>query len=183
MRQPLIKIGENMQYNKNVIPDFTFNKITEINPDFFLKNNIEAVGLDLDNTTVLDESYFLIKGVKGWINSVKKAGIKVCIITNTYNFRAEKLSKRLGCNIYFSRSNKPETKVFFDACEKMNVEITRFAMIGDRIMTDILGANEAGAVSIRVLPYHKEIFLFIYWYMKRKKEEKILNDTIKYLNK
>ncbi len=46
---------------------------------------------------------------------------------------------------------KPDSKIFQKACEELDVKPEECAYVGDRLDTDILGANKAGMVSIRLL--------------------------------
>ena len=62
------------------------------------------------------------------------------------------------------------------AAQKMGVKIHEMALIGDRLFTDILGANNSGAVSVYVKPYKKEIMIPRYW-------KKARQDEIDYLKK
>lgn len=48
-------------------------------------------------------------------------------------------------------SEKPDTKIFEVAMEKLNVKPWEAVYVGDDLETDILGANRVGMISIRIL--------------------------------
>ncbi|RLI19572.1 haloacid dehalogenase, partial [Candidatus Bathyarchaeota archaeon] len=72
---------------------------------------------------------------------------------------------RLGLHHFFDivviseevGSEKPDTKIFEVALKKLNIEPYEAVYVGDNLETDILGANKAGMISIRILKgKHKE---------------------------
>ncbi len=157
--------------NSNSIPKYFYDSITDITPEDIKKMGGKAVGIDLDNTTVYDSTLQLFKGVKKWLSDMKKAGIPVVIVTNTYEIRARLIAKKMGLP-YISDANKPERACFDRACEMAGgVGLAEFVMIGDQLFTDVQGANNAGAISVRVKYKAREVVLFPYFISIRKKEK------------
>lgn len=148
---------------ENAVPKYMFNLITDITPDALRSMGVRAVGIDLDNTTVYDFRLKFLRGVPAWITHMKQEGFLVCIVTNTFTLRAAIIGRRLHIP-YFAMSDKPKTKNIIKAAEKAGVDISEFAMIGDRLFADVLAANDAGAVSIKTEPFRNEKF------MRRKNE-------------
>ena len=160
---------------ENAIPKYMFNLITDITPSQLREMGVKAIGIDLDNTTVYDNRLKFLRGVPGWIKKMKQEGFTICIVTNTYTLRAAIIGHKLHIP-YFALSDKPSTKNIFRAAKKAGVNIDEFAMIGDRLFSDVLAANKAGAISIKTEAFRNEKFL-------RKKNEKRREKEAAYMAK
>lgn len=141
-------------------PKSYFRNILDIDIDFLLKNNIKAVLLDIDNT-ILDYKNNIPEGLEDWVKNAKNNNIKFCILSNTNKKKkAKKMSKLLDIPyIYFAK--KPLKYGFKKAKEILNIEENNtIAVIGDQVLTDVLGANRCNMYSILVKPLHnKDIFV------------------------
>ncbi len=140
-------------------PKSYFKNILEIDMNFIEKNNIKAILLDIDNT-MIDTDNNILEGLEDWVEKAKKHGIKFCILSNTNKKKkAEKMSKKLEVPyIYFAK--KP-FKFGFNRAKKIVQENSEnIAVIGDQILTDVLGANRSHMYSILVEPLaEKDIFV------------------------
>lgn len=159
----------------NATPQFCFDRLIDITIDDIKGMNVKALSIDLDNTSVYDCTMTPIKGVKEWLKKVKEAGFKISFVSNSFELRAKLMGKIFDCPSY-GPAGKPDTKMIVMAAKKMGVKIHEMALIGDRLFTDILGANNSGAVSVYVKPYKKEIMIPRYW-------KKARQDEIDYLKK
>ena len=91
--------------------------------------------------------------------ALRDKGYKLGIISNGKSVKQWEKIIRLGLHHFFDvvviseevGSEKPDTKIFEVALEKLNVEPYEAVYVGDNLETDILGANKAGMVSIRIL--------------------------------
>ena len=162
-------------FSVNATPDFSFDRLTDITVEDLRKMQVKAVAIDLDNTSVYDCTITPIKGVRQWLKTVKDAGFRVVIISNSFALRAKVMGKMFDCPSY-GPAEKPDTKMILMAAETAGVEIHEMALIGDRLFTDIVGANNSGAVSVYVKPYRKELMIPFYW-------KKARQDEIEYLRK
>lgn len=155
---------------------YFFDSLTDITPDDIFNMGAKAMGIDLDNTSFYDSTLIPFKGVYEWLDKMEAAGIPVIIVTNTYNSRARLISKKLGNLPFIGNAKKPDTKCFFEAAKKAGVEVNEFAMVGDQLFTDIQGANNAGAISVRVKYKTREILALFHFLSIRKKERIYLSD-------
>lgn len=133
-------------------PKSYFNSILDIDVKFFLKNNIKAVLLDIDNT-LIDKDNNMVEGLDEWVKKLQENDIKFCILSNTNRKeKAERMSKILDIPfIYFAK--KPLKFGFKKAKKIVNIENDEnIAVIGDQILTDVLGANRCKMHSILVAP-------------------------------
>lgn len=156
-------------FSRNATPDFFFDCLTDITVEDLKSMNVKAVAIDLDNTSVYDCTITPIRGVRKWLSAVKKAGFKVVIISNSFALRAKVMGKMFDCPS-FGPADKPDTKMIFKAAETAEVDVGEMALIGDRLFTDVVGANNSGAVSVYVKPYKKEIMIPFYWKKARQAE-------------
>ena len=156
----------------NSLPQFFYDSVTDITPEDILRMGGTAVGIDLDNTTVYDSTLELFPGVKEWLEKIKAAGLPVVIVTNTYTIRAKMIAKKMGALPWIANANKPDTKCFRKAVEITGTDISGFVMIGDQLFTDVQGANNAGAISVRVKYKTREI-LALFHFLKIRRLEKI----------
>ena len=56
-------------------PKSYFNKIVDIDVNFFIEKNIKAVLLDIDNT-ILDKRHNMVQGLEDWVKTLKENDIK-----------------------------------------------------------------------------------------------------------
>lgn len=153
----------------NATPKYLFDRLVDITVDDLKKMQVKTVAIDLDNTSVYDCTITPLKGVKEWLKKVKEAGFKVIIISNSFELRAKVMGRIFDCPSY-GPAEKPDTRMMLLAAERTGVDISEMALIGDRLFTDIAGANNCGAVSVYVKPYKKEVMIPFYWKKARQAE-------------
>ena len=161
-------------------PKSYFNKIVDIDVNFFIEKNIKAVLLDIDNT-ILDKRHNMVKGLEEWVKTLKENNIKICILSNTNKKKkAQNLSDKLEVPfIYFAK--KPLKFGFKKAKKILEIEDNKtIAVIGDQVLTDVFGANRCKMYSILVKPLKKEdIFVTK---INRLIEKQILKSYFKQIN-
>ena len=162
---------KNTGLETNSLPRFFYNSITDITPDDIFRMGGTAVGIDLDNTAVYDSTGILFPGVKQWLKGIREAGLPVVIVTNTYTIRAKAIARKLGRLPYIANADKPDIKCFEKAVQITGTDIKGFVMIGDQLFTDVQGANNAGAISVRV-KYKAQEILALFHFLKIRKLEK-----------
>ena len=155
--------------------DFAFRKTTDITPDFLRKHHILGLVLDVDNTLTTDENLTPGEGIPEWVESMKKAGIRMVIVSNNKAERVKPLADGLGLR-FVPEGAKPLKKGYEKALAIMGLHHSRVAGVGDQLFTDIWGAKHAGLRSVYVSPIavegrEKRFILF-----KRKLEKPFLPD-------
>lgn len=139
-------------------PKGYFDSVRDINIEYLRKNEIKGIILDVDNT-LIDYYKNFPKGTKEWVEKLKKNGIKFCILSNSN--KVEKV-KEVGKQIdvpYFYFAKKPLKTGFKKAKKLLELESNNIAVIGDQIMTDVLGANRCKMFSILVKPIKEKDIL------------------------
>ncbi len=132
--------------------------VLDVTAEELKANGIRGVILDLDNTLVLWQQEEMTEEVVAWLESLKAAGLKLCILSNSIlSKRSERIAARLGCpNVRMAR--KPARSGFKRAMEAMGTAAQETAIIGDQVFTDIWGGNRAGIYTILVQPIHPREF-------------------------
>lgn len=141
-----------------IYPREYVDNVRKISIDLLKKNNIKGLILDVDNT-LIDFSKNMPDGTKEWINKVKEQGIKCCILSNSNKLeKVSNVAKELDIPfIYFAK--KPLKFGFNKAKKMLNLQSTEIAVVGDQIMTDVIGANRSKMFSILVKPIEEKDYL------------------------
>lgn len=135
------------------IPDCIFNSILEITPAFLKEHGIKGLLCDVDNTLAYDNRKLAIPEAVEWLDIMKKAGIKIGIMSNAFMVRVRPMAKILGIELYQTRSHKPRQWYYEPLTAKMGLKHGEVAFLGDQMKTDIVGANKADILSLYVMPY------------------------------
>ena len=141
------------------MPDHYFHTILEVTPDFLKNKGIKAIILDVDNTLAVYEKQEPAEGVPEWIKEMKEAGFAMMIVSNNSAERIAPFAERIGVD-FMPKSKKPLGIGIIRACRKMNVSRCETVMIGDQILTDILGGNLHGNRTILLDPFELETSRF-----------------------
>lgn len=117
---------------------------------------IRALLFDLDNTLGRRGSKSLDDGPRQLLRDLERRGFRVGIVTNRKRRRANELAPQLAQEFtVLDVARKPSRKGFASVLERLGQPPARAAMIGDRRLTDILGANRSGIYSIRVKGFRR----------------------------
>ncbi len=163
-----------------VYPKFYCNNVREVKLEFLQKNNIKGIILDVDNT-LIDYYRKFEDGTIQWVEELKKAGIKFCIVSNSNKLdKVSYVAKELDIP-YFHFAKKPFKSGFLKAKEKMGLPAENIAAIGDQIMTDVIGSNRCKMFSILVKPIKEKDMLITR--IKRPIENKIISNYLKKVEK
>ena len=164
----------NTSFDSNSVPKYFYDRLTDITAEDIRAMGAKAVALDLDNTSVYDLTLRPLKGAAEWVKKTLDADIPVVILSNSYEWRAKKLSAKF-CGIpYIANAEKPAPENYFRAAELAGTDINTLAVIGDQLFTDVQGANGAGAISVRVKYARREIVPGIRFLLLRRREKKYL---------
>jgi hypothetical protein len=136
---------------KYFTPTWMVESIYSITPEQLEQNDIHAVITDLDNTLIAWNNMEATEQSIRWIERMKDAGIPVVILSNNSDERIKKVADILGLD-YVGFSLKPSRRGFRKAHEKISLPKEKIVMVGDQIMTDVLGANRFGIRTILVKP-------------------------------
>lgn len=163
---------------KDTTIKYMFHMVNDITPEIVRELGLEAIAFDLDNTTVKDATLTTVPGAISWIKTLKEAGIKVAIVTNTPHIRAYWFSKTFGVHFH-AFSKKPLPHGIIKMSKKLGVDVHKIGMVGDQVFTDVAAANRCGAVPILVDPVENKWFWKNHYKKNRIKEAPIREAFIK----
>lgn len=133
-------------------PDRVFQVYTEVTPQLLKDRGIKLLLCDLDYTLAAKRVPHPDETVHGWLKEMQSEGIRIVIISNNrHPKRVLTFCHELGV-AYIGRAQKPRRRGFKEAMEMMNVTAKETAMLGDKLLTDMLGANRTGIWALMVEP-------------------------------
>ncbi|MBA4535907.1 YqeG family HAD IIIA-type phosphatase [Bacillus aquiflavi] len=136
---------------KKFLPNEHVKSIFEITPERLKEKGIKGIITDLDNTLVeWDRPNATPKLIK-WFESMQQHNISVTIVSNNNEDRVKAFSDPHKIPFIF-RARKPFTAAFHKALTRMKLNKTEVVVIGDQLLTDILGGNRSGFYTILVVP-------------------------------
>lgn len=136
-------------------PRNRFYRVTDITPEFLLENGIDTLLLDADNTLSLHHSLTPHEGVPEWLDEMRKNGIKLMIVSNSNEMRVGVFAAVLGLPFEY-RSLKPLPRGIKRALSRLGSNKEHTALVGDQLLTDVLGARLAGVRMLLVRYIKKE---------------------------
>ncbi|QAS54119.1 YqeG family HAD IIIA-type phosphatase [Halobacillus litoralis] len=157
---------------KKFLPNEHVPSVFDIDPNELKEKGIKGVITDLDNTLVAWDVADATEDIKTWFQKMNDHGIQVTIASNNKEARVKLFSEPLDTTFIYS-ARKPLSKAFKKAQKKMELTKSEIVVIGDQLLTDVLGGNTAGFYTILVVPI-VETDGFI-TRINRKIERRILN--------
>jgi HAD superfamily phosphatase (TIGR01668 family) len=140
-------------------PHYRAHHITDITPEFLQSIGIKAAMLDLDGNLVGYKHGEASQEVVKWISAIQASGIRLCIVSNPGpKSTLDPVALQLGIKSFKGKIPKPHPKAFKEARLYLETEYPHIAMIGDQLLTDMVGANALNMATIWVdtIPGAKE---------------------------
>lgn len=134
-----------------ITPEYVFADVTHITSDFLAQKGIRALALDIDNTLTADRSQELPDEVAGWLEEMRKAGIRLTVISNGSAGRVRPFAEKLGLQ-WVSRAAKPLPIALMVAQKRLGVRRREMAMVGDQLYADRMAAALYGIPGLMVVP-------------------------------
>ena len=136
-------------------PRETVPSILEIDFERLRGLGVRAVLFDVDRTLKARGPTPLEPSVASLLERLRSAGFGVGILTNRRH-DGDPFLDALGDRYPLCHTaRKPWKRGFLSLLHELRASPTEAAMVGDRFLTDVLGANRLHIYSIRVLPVRK----------------------------
>lgn len=136
----------------SLVPDRVFDSYRQITPELLQQRNIRLLLCDLDFTLAPKSVADADEQVRQWVAELTQSGIEVMILSNNRNpARVERFCRDLGIS-YVGHAQKPRQAGYRRAIRLTGAKAGEVAMLGDKILTDVLGANVCGAWALMVEP-------------------------------
>lgn len=135
---------------KKLIPNSYYKSIYDINYDKLKKMGIKCLMFDLDNTLALIDEGVPPEKVLKLIKKLNKS-FDTYILSNNTHERISKFCEPFAAE-FVSFALKPLSRGFKKIAKKKKYQHDEMCVIGDQLMTDILGGNRFGCYTILVDP-------------------------------
>lgn len=136
----------------SLIPDYMFQSLFEITPEFLHSLGVNFLMLDLDNTIAKYSEAEPSEEMTAWVEGHRRAGMRLHLVSNNRSEkRVSAFASALGIG-YVTRAGKPSIAGLERAMKKEGRLRIESALAGDQLFTDVLAANRAGIISICVEP-------------------------------
>src|ERR1041385_467380 len=136
--------------------DLKIPSIMMLDPSILRDHKISKLILDLDQTFTVQGTSKIPTDYMDQLEIFKATiGVKnICFLSNEVDpTRASEVETQTGVKVIQSNFRKPDSRAYLKALEYLNErEGKHVAMVGDRLWTDILGANKVGLFTIQVRP-------------------------------
>ncbi|OFX14867.1 MAG: hypothetical protein A2Z18_06345 [Armatimonadetes bacterium RBG_16_58_9] len=140
-------------------PDQYAASLAEVDVDQLKQDGFDTLLVDLDNTLLPWSSSDVPESSRNWVEHAKHLGMRIRILSNTHNpARLGAIAGELGVGS-IDRAFKPSKTGFFRAVREAGSEPGKTVVVGDQIITDILGGNRAGMRTILVHPMDSREFI------------------------
>ena len=136
----------------SLTPRWVFQHYSEITPDWLRQQGITLLLSDLDFTLAAKKTRRPDQSLRDWIAALRNAGIGFMIVSNNRSGRrVTDFCAELGIP-YQGHAKKPGTEGLRKAMARAGKGNSETAMLGDKLLTDVLAAKRAGVLSRMVEP-------------------------------
>ena len=136
----------------SLVPDRLFDRYGEITPEYLREQGITLLLSDLDFTLAAKSTRRPDQNLRDWIALLKENGIEFMIVSNNRSGeRVTEFCADLGVG-YQGHAGKPSTRGLVAAMERAGRDKSHTAMLGDKLLTDMLAANRTGVLALMVEP-------------------------------
>lgn len=133
-------------------PDRYFSRISHVNIERdLLARGFRHVLLDIDNTILTRDTHEVPRDVAVWLASARDAGVGFCLVSNNWHHGVYDLAERLELPIV-AKAVKPLPPAFLAALGKLGAARKNTVVIGDQLVTDVMGAHFLGMTAYLLQP-------------------------------
>ena len=158
------------------IPDMYQQSIYTIDYHKLLDKGIKCILFDLDNTLVPVTDKRPTQKLKELFEDLKNKGFKVIIFSNSHRRRLKPFKDELNVDCCAS-ARKPFKEKFLLVLREYRFNVNEVAIIGDQILTDVVGGNKVGILTVLINPIsNKDFFITKFNRFREKRIMKRLRD-------
>lgn len=136
---------------KLVIPNLYVPSIYAIDMIALKEQGIKSIIIDLDNTLVEATRPQATPELIEWLQKIRAVGMKVIVVSNNSKTRVTQFCHPLDVPFIYT-AKKPLSQAFRKALKLLGTEKHETVVIGDQLLTDVLGGNRMGLYTILVVP-------------------------------
>ena len=125
--------------------------IFDLTPQLLQQHDIEGLILDVDETLVPFKQQHTSHELQQWIAEIR-SNIPIWLVSNNISHsRIGNIAKSVDLP-FIASARKPSRRKLQQAATAMKLPVSRVAMVGDRLFTDVLAGNRLGMFTILVEP-------------------------------
>ncbi|CAI6016104.1 YqeG family HAD IIIA-type phosphatase [Cohnella sp. JJ-181] len=136
---------------ERLLPDQIVGTVFDIDLASLANDGVRGIITDLDNTLVSAGTALATPELIVWLDKVKSLGFQVVILSNNNLMRVAKFAEPLGIP-FIPAARKPFNKAFKQALDLLDLKAQQAVVVGDQMMTDVLGGRRMGLHTILVTP-------------------------------
>lgn len=136
---------------QRLLPDQLVNTVFDIDLQALKARGVSGIITDLDNTLVGAGTKLATPELSAWLEKVKAEGFRVVILSNNNETRVSTFARPLGIP-YIPAARKPFGAAFRRALALLELEAKQAVVVGDQMLTDVLGGRRMGLHTILVTP-------------------------------
>jgi uncharacterized protein len=136
-------------------PHYRVHCVWELTPERLRLWGLQALLLDVDCTLSRYCSREALPEAALWIQQLRTADFRLCLVSNGIGGRIEEFAARLGLP-FVSRAMKPLPWGVWTALKKLDAPPSQTAIVGDQLFADVMAGRVAGVRTILVDPIHPE---------------------------
>lgn len=134
-----------------LLPNEFVKSVFEITPEKLSQLGIKGIITDLDNTLVEWDRADATEQLVAWFEIMREAGIKIIIASNNNEQRVRAFAEPHGIPFIY-RAKKPLGGAYYAALVQLRLRRNEVAMLGDQLLTDIMGAKRQKLYTFLVRP-------------------------------
>ncbi|MXQ53506.1 YqeG family HAD IIIA-type phosphatase [Shimazuella alba] len=136
------------------VPNQYVPSIYKINLLELKEKGIKSIIVDLDNTLVESDRKDATPLLIEWLQHTQHLGFQVMIVSNNNETRVSEFAIPLQIP-FIHKARKPLSSSFRRALIELETDPNCTVMVGDQLLTDVLGGNRIGLYTILVVPMSK----------------------------
>jgi uncharacterized protein len=133
------------------VPNQYVPSIYKINLEELKEKGMKSIIVDLDNTLVESDREAATPLLIEWLERLQELGFQVMIVSNNSKTRVSQFAIPLQIP-FIHKARKPLSSCFRRAMYELDTEVASTVMVGDQLLTDVLGGNRMGLYTILVVP-------------------------------
>ncbi|MFS0727473.1 YqeG family HAD IIIA-type phosphatase [Paenibacillus sp. 1P07SE] len=134
-----------------LLPNTIVKTVYEIDLNKLKEKGIRGIITDLDNTLVGAKDPIATPELVAWLDVVRDLGFRVVIVSNNNQTRVSRFCDPINIP-FIHAARKPANRSFRKALEVLELEVDSVVVIGDQMLTDVLGGRRMGLHTILVTP-------------------------------
>lgn len=136
-------------------PQLRLHRVEQLDVERLRRLGIDSLLLDVDCTLKPYRSDAPEAEVAGWLETLRREGIGLCLVSNGRAGRLQPLADRLEVPLV-PMALKPLARGLRRAIAQTGFDPRRTAMVGDQLFADVMAGRAAGLFTILVDPIHPE---------------------------